>query len=128
MNFIFNQGNEDSPVFLTGTAGKDVIFTTGNDDTLTGGAGADQFVFKVSSNANSDTITDFTQGQDHIDLRAFASTVNTNNIAQWLTTHAVQSQTNSADAVLTLDANDSVTLKNVVAAHLTANDFILHTT
>jgi hypothetical protein len=127
VNFIFNQGNATGDVTLVGTSGKDVIFTTGNNDTLTGGAGADQFVFKVSSNANSDTITDFAQGQDHIDLRAFAS-VNTDNITQWLTTHATQSQTNPADAVLTLDANDSVTLKNVVAAHLTANDFILHTT
>ena len=127
VNFIFNQGNGTGDVTLIGTSGKDVIFTTGNNDILTGGAGADQFVFKVSSNTNSDTITDFTQGQDHIDLRAFAP-VNTDNIAQWLTTHAVQSQTNPADAVLTLDAHDSVTLKNVVAAHLSANDFILRTT
>ena len=81
MNFIFNQGNSTGDVTLVGTSGKDVIFTTGNNDTLTGGAGADQFVFKVSSNANSDTITDFTPGQDHIDLRAFSSTVNTNSIA-----------------------------------------------
>jgi VCBS repeat-containing protein len=128
VHFIFNQGGTGPDITLTGTSGKDVIFATGNNDTLTGGAGADQFVFRPSGNANSDTITDFSPGLDHIDLRAFASTVNTNNIAQWLTTHAVQSQTNPADAVITLDANDSITLKNVVAAHLSANDFILHTT
>ena len=124
VNFIFNQAGTGPTVSLTGTSGKDVIFDSGYVDTLTGGAGADQFVFRPDT--GDDTIIDFTLGQDHIDLRAFNPAVNTDNITQWLTTHAAQSPTNSADAVITLDANDSITLKNVTAANLTANDFILH--
>ena len=45
VHFIFNQGGSGPDVTLTGTSGKDVIFATGSDDTLTGGASADQFVF-----------------------------------------------------------------------------------
>ncbi|SDN97545.1 VCBS domain-containing protein [Afipia sp. GAS231] len=124
VHFIFNQG-DTGDTNLIGTAGKDVIFTTGNNDTLTGGAGADQFVFKPSSNANSDTITDFTPGQDHIDLRAFSGTVNSSNLSAWLTTHASVSPTNSADVLVTLDGNDAVTLKNVALNNLHVGDFIV---
>ena len=125
VNFIFNQGNSDSPVTLTGTAGKDVIFATGNNDTLTGGAGADQFVFKPSDNVNSDAITDFAPGQDHIDLRAFSGTIDSASLATWLAdTHNVsQSTTNPADVLITLDANDTITLKNVALANLHVGDF-----
>ena len=45
VHFIFNQGGSGPDVALTGTSGKDVIFATDHADTLTGGAGADQFVF-----------------------------------------------------------------------------------
>ena len=95
VNFIFNQGNDNGDVTLTGTSGKDVIFTTGNNDILTGGAGADQFVFKVSSNTNSDTITDFTPGQDHIDLRAFSSINRSTNHRHLALGSVRRSQTNS---------------------------------
>ena len=44
VHFVFNEAGQ-GPVTLTGTSGKDVIFATGSDDTLTGGAGADQFIF-----------------------------------------------------------------------------------
>ena len=59
-------------------------------------------------------------------LRAFASTVSADGITEWLAAHAAQSTTNSLDAVIRLDDYDSITLKNFVAAHLSANDFILH--
>ena len=45
VHFIFNQGGTGPDVALTGTSGKDVILATGQTDTLTGGASADQFVF-----------------------------------------------------------------------------------
>ncbi|MBR1151378.1 VCBS domain-containing protein, partial [Bradyrhizobium sp. JYMT SZCCT0428] len=121
VNFIFNVTGE-SDVELTGTDGKDVIFATGNTDTLTGGAGADQFVFRVGD--GNDTITDFTPGQDHIDLRAFFETINPETIDAWLHDHAAPSQNDPADMVLWLGGDDNVTLKQV--ASLTANDFILH--
>ena len=42
------------------------------NDTLTGGAGADTFVF--GRDHGDDSITDFTVGEDRIDLTAFAVT------------------------------------------------------
>jgi len=121
VNFIFNQAGEGD-VELTGTDGKDVIFATGHTDTLTGGAGADQFVFHVGD--GNDTIADFAPGQDHIDLRAFFETINPETIGDWLHDHAAPSQNDPADMVLWLGGDDSITLKHV--ASLTANDFILH--
>nr|WP_143039703.1 MULTISPECIES: VCBS domain-containing protein [Bradyrhizobium] len=125
VHFIFNQGGTGPDITLTGTSGKDVIFATGNNDTLTGGAGADQFVFRPSGNANSDTITDFSPGLDHIDLRAFSGTVASSNLSSWLASHASVSPTNSADVLITLDANDAVTLKNVALNNLHVGDFIV---
>ena len=42
---------------------------TSDDDTLTGGAGADIFFF--GSDGGSDVITDFSNGEDLIDLSQF---------------------------------------------------------
>ncbi len=50
---------------------------TGND-TITGGAGADTFVF--ASGDGSDTITDFENGTDKIDLSAVSEVSEFNNL------------------------------------------------
>ena len=124
VNFIFSQ-SEQGPLTLIGTEEKDVIFATGNDDTLTGGAGADQFVFAPEYDSSSaDTITDFATGEDHIDLRLFSEFVNSDNIGDWLDSPNV-SQVNSTDVLITL-GDDTITLKNVALANLSSNDFILH--
>ena len=122
VHFVFNEAGQ-GPVTLTGTSGKDVIFATGSDDTLTGGGSADQFVFAPGQNPSADTITDFTPGQDRIDLRLF-SEVGADNINGWLSTHAVQSSTNPADIQIAL-GNDTLTLKNVTVTSLHAGDFIV---
>ena len=57
--------------WLYGGEGDDTITGGTGDDTLTGGAGADTFVF--ASGDGSDTITDFTNGTDKIDLSAISS-------------------------------------------------------
>jgi VCBS repeat-containing protein len=119
VNFIFSSAVE-GPISLVGTEEKDVIFATGNDDTLTGLAGADQFVFLPQENPSADTITDFTTGQDHIDLRAF-SEVNSANIDTWLGTHAAAS---GDDTLITLDGGDTIRVKDVATLHV--NDFIVH--
>jgi Ca2+-binding RTX toxin-like protein len=58
---------------LAGGDGADTLIGGANRDILTGGAGADMFVFSSISDSGTrvgvrDVITDFTQGQDHIDL------------------------------------------------------------
>lgn len=54
---------------LNGAAGADTLNGGQGHDVLTGGTGADNFVFNASLSAtHSDTITDFTVGQDHVYL------------------------------------------------------------
>jgi Ca2+-binding RTX toxin-like protein len=57
---------------ISGGAGDDVIYGGLGTDTLTGGAGHDHFVFEWQSDSlpgtARDVITDFTQGEDVIDL------------------------------------------------------------
>jgi Ca2+-binding RTX toxin-like protein len=117
VNFIFNQAGE-GPATLTGTAGKDVIFGSGNGDILTGGGGQDQFVFlPTSSSAVQHTITDFDVNLDKIDLRQFSA----------ITASALPTETQQgADTLLTVDSHDKILLKNVVATNLHASDFIIH--
>jgi hypothetical protein len=124
VNFIFNEANPPAttPVVLTGTAGKDVIFGTGFGDVLTGGGGQDQFVFKPTSGPMiaQHSITDFVSGLDKIDVRQFTSFSATD---QALATETLQK---GNDTLITLDNTDTLLLKNVVATHLHAADFIVH--
>jgi serralysin len=60
---------------LVGTAGNDVLQGTSAMETFTGGAGADQFVFRSLTESSrlissADIITDFQQGFDQINLSA----------------------------------------------------------
>ncbi len=64
---------------LVGTEGDDVFFDNAGSDTLTGGAGADVFVFVADGNA--DTVTDFTLGEDRLDLTGWGLIRNTGQIA-----------------------------------------------
>ncbi len=54
---------------LQGGSGNDILVSGAGADTLTGGAGADVFSFSKPATP-SDRITDFTRGEDVIDLRA----------------------------------------------------------
>ena len=56
---------------LIGDAGANRLTGLDGDDTLTGGAGADVFVFAAF---DGDTITDFQDGTDRIELRGTAAT------------------------------------------------------
>ena len=62
---------------LNGNGGADTLNGGAGQDTLTGGAGADTFVFSALSDtavAHPDLITDFTSGQDKIDVSAIDPT------------------------------------------------------
>jgi large repetitive protein len=118
VNFIFNETGT-SPVTLQGTPGKDVIFATGNNDTLIGGGGQDQFVFKPTSSPTpvEHTINDFNPALDTLDVRQFSN----------ISAPAPPTETQQgSDTLVTLDPNDLVLLKNVNVAQLHASDFILH--
>ena len=59
---------------LVGTAGDDILVGGANPDVLTGGAGKDVFVYQSMRDAG-DQITDFTPGEDRIDLTALLASI-----------------------------------------------------
>jgi hypothetical protein len=130
LNFVFQQSGWGGAT-LVGTDEKDVIFATEGNDTLTGNAKADQFVFapEPQSDPSADEITDFTQGEDHIDLRAFAQFVNAENITAWLA-NPDHVTTSGDDKLITLDNGEgivlnTITLRGLANATLHASDFIV---
>ncbi len=128
INFIFQQADAPNATQLTGTAGKDLIFATEHNDMLFGDAGRDNFVF--ASTTGQHIVTDFTQGQDRIDLHMSGAPNNTTlTLSDWLSSNAAQM---GADTILYLDpapghtAQNEIVLQHVTLANLTANDFIIH--
>jgi Ca2+-binding RTX toxin-like protein len=95
--------------FLNGAAGDDVLIGGAGDDVLNGGAGADVFVFENGS--GNDVIVDFNLTDfDSLAIRDFGF----EDIASVLlaTTEV------DGNAVIQLDADDSVTLVDVSVADL----------
>ncbi|UFW49091.1 MULTISPECIES: VCBS domain-containing protein [Bradyrhizobium] len=143
VNFIFNEaGNTSQGITLQGTDGKDVIFATDTNDTLTGGGAKDQFVFApgllYDDNGQpvtefTHTITDFTEGLDKIDLRQFSGVSSIGNLT-------IAQQDGTSDTLVTwhqqvmqpegapVTETETLLLKNVIAANLKASDFIFHIT
>ncbi|WP_342735344.1 VCBS domain-containing protein [Bradyrhizobium sp. B117] len=141
VNFIFHEaGNTSQGITLQGTDGKDVIFATDTNDTLTGGGAKDQFVFAPgvlypghAVTEFTHTITDFTEGLDKIDLRQFSGVGSIGNLT-------IVQQGESGDTLVSwqqqvmqaegapITEHESLLLKNVIAANLKASDFIFHVT
>jgi hypothetical protein len=105
---------------LYGTEGADAINGQGGNDLLIGLGGADNFVFTASS--GHDTIYDFQNSIDHIDLSAVVAT---NDISAWMAGHVAASPTGTADTLITLDGGDTILLHNVAYTSLHASDFIV---
>lgn len=124
LHFIFNVSGQ-SGATLAGTNGKDVIYGTGNDDTLTGGQSSDTFVFKGFSNGSEpvtghDTITDFNALQDFLQLDHTVFT----SISAILA--SAQTDAHGNTTIHGADANSTVTLNHVTAAEITQHqDHIL---
>ena len=63
---------------IVGSDGKDYIMGGVQDDILTGGLGADKFIYSTKLNNGKDTITDFTVGSDKIVLSDVLSATDIN--------------------------------------------------
>jgi hypothetical protein len=112
------QGNFRGDSFNAGQS-HTFVSTSGNDN-FTGTSGADNFVF--APHFGKDIINNFQPGTDHIDLSAV---VTTDHVDIWMANNVTASGTNGADTLITI-GNDSITLHNVSAMNLHANDFIVH--
>lgn len=101
---------------IAGTSAADKIFGGGGADTLTGGLGSDTFIFK--SGFGLDKITDFTAGAGSDDVIQLADEV----FADFASVLAAAAQVGT-DTVITHDASNVLTLKNVALANLHQDDF-----
>ena len=99
---------------LVGGTGDDVLIGDKGDQ-LTGGVGADTFVF--NPNLGKETVADFNASQD---ILAFDHTLFTNATASQVLS---QTHDSSAGAVIAVDAHDTVTLTGVTVAQLHASVF-----
>ncbi|CAO4138171.1 M10 family metallopeptidase C-terminal domain-containing protein [Methylorubrum extorquens] len=72
------------PNYIEGGSGNDVIVGGGGRDIISGGGGEDIFVYQSLTNDGIDRISDFTQGQDGIDLAAITGAPKTLADWQWL--------------------------------------------
>jgi hypothetical protein len=99
---------------LGGAGGSDFLDGGHGNDTLTGGAGADTFYF--ASGDGLDTVTDFTQGTDVIDLHNYG-------IASFADLQPFMTQSGS-DTLIAFDAQDHITLTGVTMTTLTSGDFV----
>jgi Ca2+-binding RTX toxin-like protein len=91
---------------IDGGEGNDTIIGGLGTDTLTGGSGADRFSFKhaLDGVTNIDTITDYTSGQDVIELSASIFTAFSGQIGSYVAPSAYLTY-NSATGVLAYDAD-----------------------
>nr|WP_314094957.1 M10 family metallopeptidase [uncultured Shinella sp.] len=85
------------------------------NDTLTGGSGADDFVF--AKGYGRDAITDFQNNSDDIDLRSY----NFSSVSSVLS----KAVNVGSDVEIRLTSSDVIILKNFTKASLDASDFIL---
>lgn len=106
-------GHAGNDTIVAGNGDDYIIGDTGDDD-LTGGSGADTFVFRPGF--GHDTIEDFTSSQSDIIEISSSLFVDYNDVMAHATTVG-------SNVVITYDAADTITLKNMTLANLHATDF-----
>ena len=99
---------------LEGGQGNDRLVGGEGDDTLTGGDGADTFVYLPGD--GRDTITDFTNGEDEINLGAFTDVSTLSDLSVYQ---------DDANTVIDLSGygGDRITLENFSIGDLDDSDF-----
>ena len=120
-DFVFYQSSytgTDEAETLEAGAGDDTIEGLGGDDTLTGNAGADTFVFAAGH--GSDTVTDFADGEDLIDLSAFTG------IAGYSDLTATQDGGNVVIDLSGQTGGGTITLQNAVLADIDEENFVFY--
>ncbi|WP_262689391.1 hypothetical protein [Kordiimonas aestuarii] len=95
---------------LEGNAGDDILRGAGGNDTLSGGAGNDTLRF--DEDWNTDTVTDYTDGEDHILLAVRDLVFDDLVITQ-----------QGADVLISDGAGNTILLEGVAATDLDASDF-----
>ncbi|MEM1048855.1 MAG: CHRD domain-containing protein, partial [Pseudomonadota bacterium] len=100
---------------LNGQGGNDTLAGEGGNDILIGGAGSDVFVFAPGT--DDDTVTDFEDGIDFLDVTGFGPDFDVAGAVAG----AVQ---DGDDTVVTLTDTDSVRLAGFDVANLNDDDFI----
>lgn len=110
---IGGTGSDDVDTII-GNDKNNVLAGMGGDDILTGGAGADRFVFATLF--GHDTITDFDDGKDIIDLRNYAGIDSLEDIADITG--------NRHKVTITLSDTDTATLSGIASRDITAEDFL----
>ncbi|MDZ4778061.1 MAG: hypothetical protein SGJ23_14870, partial [Alphaproteobacteria bacterium] len=106
---LFGEAGNDT---IYGGAGDDYMVAGGGIDTLYGEGGSDRFVFAQQS--GTDTIGDFQDGLDRIDLSTYGGATFANTTIQ-------QSGSNT---IITMVGGETITLVGISAATVTAADFI----
>ncbi|KIN74810.1 calcium-binding protein [Sulfitobacter guttiformis] len=96
-----------------GGAGNDTVDGGAGDDTMTGGTGADVFI--AGANGGADVITDFTLGEDRVDLTSYGI----NAIEDLGLTDT------EAGVVIDLGDGNQITLEGITAAELNNDSFVL---
>jgi Ca2+-binding RTX toxin-like protein len=114
INLLTGSGLAD---YINGLAGDDILTGMAGNDTLTGGFGDDMFVF--NSGGGADTITDFGEGNDVIDLRDFVDS-GYDSLANVIS-HSTQTDNGVS---IDLGNGDSVTLEGVDLNSLHTDDFL----
>ncbi len=102
---------------LNGGLGSDRLSGDAGDDLLTGGQGGDVFVY--GPGFGNDVITDFAPTGGGHDLIQISKTI----FANFAVVHSHMAQV-GADVVISADPTDSITLKGVAMASITASDFL----
>ena len=98
-----------------GGGGDETLDETEDDDVMTGGTGTDTFVF--AADHGHDTISEFTDGEDLIDLSAFTDI---SGLSELTVTQ------DGADTVISVPGGGTITLQDFTSTDLDASDFVFH--